>query len=106
MLDDLISWLRIPSVSTGPATDPDGLRAAAEWVRRRITRAGGTAELVDDGDAPPLVHGRLAATGARGADAPSVLLYGHYDVQDPGDLDAWSAPPFSPEIRRGRLYAR
>lgn len=105
MLDDLISWLRIPSVSTGPAADPRALRAAAEWARRRITRAGGDAELVGSGPAP-LVHGRLRAARAHGGEVPTVLLYGHYDVQDPGSPAAWSAPPFEPRLRDGRLYAR
>lgn len=105
MLDDLISWLRIPSVSTGAAADPRALRAAAEWARRRITRAGGDAKLVGTGPAP-LVHGRLRATRAHGGEVPTVLLYGHYDVQDPGSPAAWSAPPFEPRLRDGRLYAR
>ena len=55
------------------------------------------------GDGNPLAIGDLRATRA---DAPTVLIYGHYDVQGVGDLGAWTSPPFEPEVRDGRLYAR
>jgi len=101
-IHELAGWLRIPSVSTGGG-DPEALRAAAEWALRKIVAAGGTAELVA-GDHPPLVVGELE--GTRGDDAPTVLIYGHYDVQDPGDLTRWTTDPFEPDIRDGRIYAR
>jgi acetylornithine deacetylase/succinyl-diaminopimelate desuccinylase-like protein len=99
---ELADWLRIPSVSTAGG-NPAGLRAAAEWARAKVIAAGGTCELVAEGGHPPLVAGELRA--ARD-DAATVLIYGHYDVQDPGDLERWTAPPFEPDIRDGRLYAR
>jgi acetylornithine deacetylase/succinyl-diaminopimelate desuccinylase-like protein len=102
LLDDLIGWLRIPSISTGGG-DPADLDAAAEWAARRVRDAGGSVELVGLGDAPPLVVGELRAARA---DAPTVLIYGHYDVQGPEPLDGWQSPPFQPTIRDGRLYAR
>jgi acetylornithine deacetylase/succinyl-diaminopimelate desuccinylase-like protein len=102
LLDDLLDWLRIPSISTGGG-DPADLRRAAEWAATRVRGAGGTADLVTIGDGNPLVVGELRAATA---DAPTVLIYGHYDVQGPGDLALWSSPPFAPEIRDGRLYAR
>jgi acetylornithine deacetylase/succinyl-diaminopimelate desuccinylase-like protein len=101
LLDELVEWLRIPSVSAG-RRDDDALRAAAEWAAERVRRAGGTAELVETSDAP-LVVGELRSARER---APTVLIYGHYDVQDPGDPAAWDSPPFEPTIRDGRLYAR
>jgi acetylornithine deacetylase/succinyl-diaminopimelate desuccinylase-like protein len=101
-LGELSEWLRIPSVSTAGG-DPAALRAAAEWARRRVLEAGGECELVEAGGASPLVVGELRA--ARD-EAPTVLIYGHYDVQDPGDLERWSSPPFEPDVRDGRVYAR
>ena len=102
LLDDLLDWLRIPSISTGGG-DPADLQRAAEWAATRVRGAGGTAELVTIDGGNPLVVGDLAASTP---DAPTVLIYGHYDVQGPGDLSLWSSDPFAPEIRDGRLYAR
>ena len=102
LLEQLVEWLRIPSISTGGG-DPADLRRAAEWAARHVERAGGTAELVQIGDGNPLVVGDLRAVREG---APTVLIYGHYDVQGTGDLSAWTSPPFEPEIRDGRLYAR
>ena len=102
LLDELIDWLRIPSVSTGNADGP-ALARACDWVCERIEAAGGSAEqLVVDGG-HPLALGELRASGPG---APTVLAYGHYDVQDPGPLEAWTSPPFEPTVRDGRLYAR
>jgi acetylornithine deacetylase/succinyl-diaminopimelate desuccinylase-like protein len=100
LLDDLIELLRIPSVSAG-RPNPDGVRRAAEWVRDRVTRAGGDADLV--GDVNPIVVGELRAARAH---APDVIVYGHYDVQDTGPADEWRSDPFEPQVRDGRLYAR
>ena len=101
LLSALDSWLRIPSISSGDA-DPAPLRAAAEWVCERVVAAGGTAGLVE-GYGNPLAAGELRAARA---DAPTVLIYGHYDVQDPGPHADWSSDPFVPEVRDGRVYAR
>ena len=103
LLDDLLDWLRIPSISTGGG-DPAEVRRAAEWVCRRLHAAGGECELVEIGGGNPIAVGELRCSTRR--DAPTVLIYGHYDVQSPGDLAAWDSPPFEPEIRDGRLYAR
>lgn len=101
LLDELIDWLRIPSVSSGGG-DPAALVAAAEWAATYIQKAGGSAEVLP-GDKSPLVVGELPAVVA---DAPTVLIYGHYDVQSPEPLGLWSSSPFEPAIRDGRLYAR
>jgi acetylornithine deacetylase/succinyl-diaminopimelate desuccinylase-like protein len=100
LLDDLNELLRIPSVSAG-RLNPEGLMQAAEWVRDRVLRSGGRAELI--GASNPIVYGELDANRA---DAPDVIVYGHYDVQDIGPADEWLSEPFEPAVRDGRLYAR
>ncbi|HET6548247.1 MAG TPA: M20/M25/M40 family metallo-hydrolase [Solirubrobacter sp.] len=102
LLDEAIDWLRIPSISIG-ARDEAALRAAAEWAYDRVRAAGGTCELVDTPGGAPLVVGELRSSDDG---APTVMIYGHYDVQDPGDLALWDSPPFEPTERDGRLYAR
>jgi acetylornithine deacetylase/succinyl-diaminopimelate desuccinylase-like protein len=101
-LDELFDFLRIPSVSADPAHGAD-VRQAAEWVCDFVRRAGGECELVA-ADPQPLAVGELRASGK--GDAPTVLLYGHFDVQPPDPLDSWESPPFEPEVRDGWIYAR
>ncbi len=84
----------IPPTSSAP---PSGRR-------RTSSGAGGSAELVTIGAGHPLVVGDLRASD--GGDVPTILIYGHYDVQSIGDPGAWTSPPFEPEVRDGRLYAR
>ena len=80
LLDDLLDWLRIPSISTGGG-DPADLERAAAWVVERVSGAGGDARVIAT-DGNPLAVGDLRATSK---DAPTVLIYGHYDVQSVGD---------------------
>lgn len=101
LLDELTQLLRFPSVSTGDA-NLDGLRDAAGWINEYITAHGGKSEIVAT-KGHPLVVGDFAAAKP---DSPTVLIYGHYDVQAVGPLDAWTTPPFEPTIRDGRLFAR
>ena len=105
LLDELFDWLRIPSISTGGG-DPADLQRAAEWAAAKVRAAGGEAELVtvrEGGN--PLVVGELRAS-ENADDVPTVLIYGHYDVQGAEPLDLWTSPPFEPEIRDDRLWAR
>ncbi|MDX6665716.1 MAG: hypothetical protein QOG68_1922 [Solirubrobacteraceae bacterium] len=102
LLDDLCAWLRIPSISTGEGEAADLVRAA-EWAAAYVRGAGGSADLVTVDDGNPLVVGDLPAAQAG---APTVLIYGHYDVQGIGDAAAWTTPAFEPVVRDGRLYAR
>jgi acetylornithine deacetylase/succinyl-diaminopimelate desuccinylase-like protein len=102
LLSELEQWLRIPSVSTGGG-DAAALELAASWAAQKVADAGGQARLERLAGGHPLVVGELRAARA---DAPTVLIYGHYDVQDAGPLEAWRSPPFQPELRDGRLYAR
>jgi acetylornithine deacetylase/succinyl-diaminopimelate desuccinylase-like protein len=102
-LAELSEWLRIPSVSADPA-HADDVRTAGEWVCEFVRGAGGTAELVDT-ETHPLAVGEIRASS--GADeAPTVLLYGHFDVQPPAPLELWESDPFGPELRDGYLYCR
>ncbi|HEY7561170.1 MAG TPA: M20/M25/M40 family metallo-hydrolase [Gaiellaceae bacterium] len=102
-LEELSEWLRIPSVSADPAHAGD-VRAAGEWLCAFVRGAGGEAELVET-DAQPLAVGEIrASSGAE--DAPTVLLYGHFDVQPPAPLELWESAPFEPDIRDGYLYCR
>ena len=101
--DELAEFLRIPSVSADSAHDADTARAAS-WVADFITAAGGTAEVVD-WEGQPLAIGEIAATSG-GAEAPTVLCYGHFDVQPPAPLELWESEPFEPEIRGEYLFGR
>ena len=102
-LDELSEWLRIPSVSADPAHAED-VRRAGEWVCEFVRGAGGKADLVET-DTHPLAVGEIRAS-AGAADAPTVLLYGHFDVQPPAPLELWESDPFEPEIRGDYLYCR
>jgi acetylornithine deacetylase/succinyl-diaminopimelate desuccinylase-like protein len=100
LLEGLKTFLRIPSVSTLSEHKPD-IRHAAEFVRDELQLAGLAAELIE-GEGNPLVYGEwLGAPGK-----PTILFYGHYDVQPPDPLDEWKSPPFEPEVRGGDLFAR
>ncbi len=101
--DELSGFLRIPSVSA-EAEHAGDVRRAAEWVRDLIRGAGGECEVVD-WHGQPLTVGELRASADAGS-APTVLCYGHFDVQPPGPLELWDSPPFEPEIRGEYLYGR
>lgn len=101
ILRELIDFASIPSVSTDPAYQPHIARAAA-WVAERMRLAGFENVAVHPTEGHPIVTGDwLKAPGA-----PTILVYGHYDVQPPDPLEKWKSPPFEPQVRDGRLYAR
>jgi len=99
--EELSTFLRIPSVSASSERDADTERAAA-WVREQLSRAGLEAEVVPT-PGHPVVVGEWRGAGPG---VPTVLVYGHYDVQPPEPLELWDTPPFEPDIREGRIYAR
>jgi acetylornithine deacetylase/succinyl-diaminopimelate desuccinylase-like protein len=106
-VEELKALLRIPSVSTAPE-HVDDVRKAAEFVAEGLRKAGiENVRLIETSTAErkghPLVYGDWLNAGK---DAPTVLLYGHYDVQPAEPLDEWKSPPFEPEIRNGNIYAR
>jgi len=99
--EELFDFLRIPSVSAQPS-HRDDTRRGAEWVRDAMTRAGLTA-VIHETPGHPVVVGEWRGAGGN---VPTVLIYGHYDVQPPEPLDLWTSPPFEPQVRDGRIYAR
>jgi acetylornithine deacetylase/succinyl-diaminopimelate desuccinylase-like protein len=103
-MDDLFRLLRIPSISADPAFRAE-VRRAAEFVRGWLEAAGlENAHLIDspDAGAHPLVYAEwMHAPGQ-----PTLLLYGHYDVQPPDPVEQWISPPFEPTVRDGNIYAR
>lgn len=99
--EELFDFLRIPSVSASRERDGD-TRGAADWLRGQLADAGLEAEIVAT-EGQPVVLGSWRGAGP---EAPTILVYGHYDVQPPEPLDEWTSPPFEPEVRDGRIYAR
>ncbi|HEX3303280.1 MAG TPA: dipeptidase [Thermomicrobiales bacterium] len=100
-LEQVMELLRIPSVSTDPAHAGD-VHSAAEWIAERMRAIGVPEVRLVDTPRHPLVYGKWhAAPGA-----PTILVYGHYDVQPVDPLNEWVSPPFEPTIRDDRIYAR
>ncbi len=99
-LSELIDFLKIPSVSADPRFGEDML-TAAEHLRMCLDRAGLHAE-VHETQGHPVVFAQTEQNASR----PTVLVYGHYDVQPPDPLELWNSGPFEPRIAEGRLYAR
>ncbi|MFH1266203.1 MAG: M20/M25/M40 family metallo-hydrolase, partial [Planctomycetota bacterium] len=97
---ELCRWLRIPSVSTDP-TCRDDMDRAAEWVAGQFRRLDFATEIIQTSGHPLVLAQSPPVEGA-----PTVLIYGHYDVQPPEPLDEWVSPPFTPTRRNGSLYAR
>src|ERR671922_2636510 len=102
-MEELAEFLRIPSISAEAERAGD-VCAAAEWVAAYVRRIGGEAELVETETFPLAVGEVRASNGAD--DAPTVLCYGHFDVQPPAPLDLWESPPFEATVRDGWVYAR
>ena len=98
---ELYDFLRIPSISAKSEHDGD-TRRTAEWFAEKLVAAGLESEIVET-PGHPIVVGEWRGAGP---DAPTVLIYGHYDVQPPEPLELWTSPPFEPTERDGRIYAR
>jgi acetylornithine deacetylase/succinyl-diaminopimelate desuccinylase-like protein len=101
-LAELVDFLSIPSVSTQPEHRADVRRAAA-WLCERLRAAGFTKAEVMPTVGHPIVYAEWLAAGPR---APTLLIYGHYDVQPPDPLDEWATPPFEPTVVGDDLCAR
>ena len=100
-LDELKAFLRVPSISTLPENTTD-VRRAAEFLATELKRIGmQNVRLIETAGHPLVYADHLHAPGK-----PTVLCYGHYDVQPPDPLDEWLSPPFEPEERNGNIYAR
>ena len=100
-LAELIDFLRIPSISTQPEQQAE-TAAAAQWLADKMKQAG-----LENVEIIPTAHHPLVyADWLHAGDAPTVLIYGHYDVQPAEPLDLWESPPFEPTVRDDYLYAR
>ncbi|MFG2328882.1 dipeptidase [Streptomyces sp. NPDC048604] len=101
-LDDLVDWLRIPSVSAQPERAGD-VRRSAEWLSAALAKTGfPTVEVWETAGAPAV----FAEWPSDDPDAPTVLVYGHHDVQPAAREDGWHTEPFEPVVVDGRMYAR
>jgi len=100
-LDTLVEFLKIPSVSTEPEHEHD-MVAAAKWAASQLQSMGFQKIQIYPTAKHPIVYGELITA----PDYPTVLIYGHYDVQPVEPLDLWQTPPFDPVVRDGNLYAR
>jgi len=99
---DLFEFLAIPSVSALPAHDAD-TRRACEWTAERLRRMGMAVEVAEvAGGRHPVISAEWLGRPGQ----PTLAIYGHYDVQPPDPLEEWLAPPFTPTVRDGRVYAR
>jgi acetylornithine deacetylase/succinyl-diaminopimelate desuccinylase-like protein len=100
-IDELMEFLRIPSISALPGHTAD-VQRAAQWVEARMSAAGIESVRILSTGGHPVVYGDwLHAPGM-----PTVLIYGHFDTQPADPLNLWDNPPFEPEIKDGRIYAR
>jgi acetylornithine deacetylase/succinyl-diaminopimelate desuccinylase-like protein len=100
ILGELFEFLRIPSVSARSEHDGD-TADAAEWLKQSLEKIGMTASIH-----PTRGHPIVIGEWRQAEDAPTVLVYGHYDVQPAEPLDLWTSPPFEPTVRDGKIYAR
>src|SRR6187402_1160774 len=101
LLDELFELLRFPSVSADPKYKPDVLKTA-EFVADKLRDAGADNVEVCQTAGYPIVYGEKIIDSSK----PTVLVYGHYDVQPPDPLELWKTPPFEPTVRDGKIYAR
>lgn len=100
-LDELFTLLKIPSISADPAYKED-VRKCAQAVKDSLDKAGvDKAEIIETGGHPMVYAEKIVSE-----DLPTVLVYGHYDVQPPDPMDLWNSPPFEPVIKNEKIYAR
>ncbi|WP_172297510.1 dipeptidase [Pseudoruegeria sp. HB172150] len=99
---ELLDFVRIPSVSAKPENIPD-VKAAGDWVVERLGAAGIEGAVLLPTDGHPVV---CAEWMGAGPDKPTILIYGHFDVQPAEPFELWSSPPFEPEIRDGKVWGR
>ncbi|MFY9252963.1 MAG: dipeptidase [Fuerstiella sp.] len=99
-MDQLFEFLRIPSVSADSAFKPQ-MQVCAEFVQKAMVAAGLQAEIIST-KGHPIVYGERIEDPS----LPTVLVYGHYDVQPPDPLNLWTTPAFEPQIRDGKIFAR
>ena len=96
----LFAWLKMSSISTDSAFAED-VRRTADWLEKKLIALGLQTECIETSG-----HPIIYAESPKIDGAPTVLVYGHYDVQPPDPLDEWLTPPFEPDVRDGKVYAR
>src|SRR5436190_20865800 len=99
-LNELLELLRIPSISARSENKPD-MQKCAEAVKQRLLEAGADKAEVFQTQGHPIVYGEKIIDPKK----PTVLVYGHYDVQPPDPLELWHSGPFDPVIKDGKIYA-
>src|SRR5712664_3385193 len=99
-LEDFYSFLRFPSVSTDEKFSGK-VKDCAQWLSQKLTRVGLQSKVV-----PTAGHPVVWARNKHRAGRPTVLIYGHYDVQPPDPLELWDSPPFEPVLKNGYVFAR
>lgn len=100
-LEELFELIRIPSVSS-KEDHKEHMYAAAEWIKEKLLKEGADLAEVMETEGHPVVYGEKILDTS----LPTVLIYGHYDVQPAEPFDLWKSPPFEPQVRDGRIYAR
>lgn len=100
-LEELFELIRIPSVSSSETHRPDMLKTA-QAVRDALLKAGADKAEIHETTGHPVVYGEKTIDASK----PTILVYGHYDVQPAEPLELWKSPPFEPEVRDGKIYAR
>ena len=100
-LEELMAFLRIPSISSLPEHTAD-VNRAAQWVAERLKTAGIEAVQILPTDGHPVVYGQWL----HASDKPTIMIYGHFDTQPVDPLDLWTHPPFEPVVKDDRIYAR
>src|SRR6266853_3797405 len=99
-LEDFYSFLRFPSVSTDEKFSGK-VKDCAQWLSQKLTRVGLESKRV-----PTAGHPVVWARNKHRTDRPTVLIYGHYDVQPPDPIELWDSPPFEPVLKNGYVFAR
>ena len=100
-LEELLALLRVPSISAKPENKED-MKACAELVKQSLLDAGAQKAEVYSTPGHPIVYGEIMTDAAK----PTILVYGHYDVQPVEPLELWDTPPFEPTIKDGKIYGR
>ncbi len=101
MLDELITFLKIPSISADPKMKSE-VRNAAEWLSSQLKASGLDAVEIFETEGHPMVYAEKIIDPSK----PTVLVYGHYDVQPADPLELWDSPPFEPVVKDNMIYAR
>ncbi len=100
-VDELVTWCKIPSISSD-AAHPEEVRRSAEHLRAHLATLGATSTAILETKGHPAAYAEWKVDPA----LPTLLIYGHHDVQPIDPLPAWHSPPFDPQVREGRLYGR